>query len=172
MSKEVEKIETRDIYSNDPRFFCDYFKFNLQRGYQYSEICESLGITTRTAHNWENLHLEFQQAIFEGRQNAVEVAENKLMQLVNGFTVVDKKKEIIKTGDEISTKITEITHFIPPNIVAIKFFLVNMRRDRWLPESRIEAQQDLLSLIQNASEKELLEVKQALIEARQKKVSK
>ena len=47
-----------------------------------------------------------------------------------------------------------------------------MRRDRWLPESRIEAQQDLLSLIQNASEKELLEVKQALIEARQKKVSK
>lgn len=170
MSKEVVNVEPRDIYSNDPRFFCDYFKFNLQRGYQYSEICQSLGITTRTANNWKNIHLEFEQAVFEGRQSAVEVAENKLMQLVNGFTVVDKKKEIIKTDDGISTKITETTHFIPPNIVAIKFYLVNMRRDKWLPESRIEAQQDLLSLIQNASEKELLEVKNALIEARTKKI--
>lgn len=171
MTKEVEKVETnRDIYSHDPRFYCDYFKHNMQRGYQYSEICETLGITERTARNWENEHEAFHQAVIEGRQNQVEVAENKLLQLVNGFTIVDRKKEIIKASDEVQTKITEITHHIPPNIVAIKFFLVNMRRDKWLPEARIEAQQDLLSLIQNASEKELIEVKNALIEARKKKV--
>lgn len=170
--KKVEIVEEqiRDLYATDPKFYCDYFKHNMQRGYSFEQVCDSLNITTRTARNWINRHSEFELAIMEGRLPQVEVAENKLLQLVNGFSYVEKKKEKITfSNGESSFKITETTRHIPPNAVAIKFLLVNLARNKWLSESRIEAQQDLLSMLQNASEKELLEVKQALLKAKESK---
>lgn len=165
-----DQIEhAKSLYEQDPTYFCNYFKVNMQRGYSIPDICKTLDISQKTVSSWQNKYLEFRQAIIEGRTSAIECAENKLMQLINGATYVTRKKEIIKGINGTETKITEQTVHTQPSFLAIRFLLLNLRKDKWQAENRIEAQQDLLSIIQNASEQELIAVKNALLEARQKK---
>ena len=159
----------RTLYEQDPTYFCDYFKVNMQRGYSIDDICKTLDISPKTISSWQNKYLEFKQAIIEGRTSAIECAENKLMQLINGSTYITRKKEITNGINGKETKIVEQTVHTQPNFQAIRFLLLNLRKDKWQSENRIEAQQDLLSIIQNASEQELIAVKNALIEARKNK---
>ena len=172
MVKKTEaKLRNREsLYEQDPLFYCEYFKVNLQRGYTLDEIRETLGFSHFCIDQWREKYLEFEQALVEGRTPQIECAENRLLQLVNGFTYIKKKKEITKNyAGEEEVKTTEETITIPPSFHAVRFFLLNLRRDKWSAENKIEAQQDLLSLIQNASENELKAVRQALLEARAKK---
>lgn len=159
----------KSVYEQDPNYYCEYFKVNMQRGYSVKDICKTLNISESTVSRWQTDYLEFRQAITEGRTPAIECAENKLMQLVNGFYYRNTKKEVSNGINGKETKIVEQKTFVPPSIHAIRFLLVNLRKDKWQSENRIEAQQDLLSIIQNASEAELVAVKNALIEARNKK---
>ena len=165
--KQLEK--SRSLYEQDPNYYCEYFKTNLQRGYSINDICKTLEIHPTTISNWKEEYLEFRQALVEGKTPAIECAENRLMQLINGSVYVNRKKEIVNGINGKETKITEQTVHTQPNFNAIRFLLVNLRKDKWQSENQIEAQQDLLSIIQNASEAELIAVKNALIEARNKK---
>lgn len=111
--------------------------------YTVVEICNRVGISESTYHEWKAKKTEFSEAIksaktkFEG--DMLVECERSLVKLIKGFTVQEKRTVTADTGkkDENGKPIVRVKEHVvtdkhyPPSLGAIIHYQTNRDPDRW-----------------------------------------
>jgi hypothetical protein len=103
------------------------------------EIADFFEVNEDTIHEWKKQYPKFSESLIEGKKKAdMEIAKS-LYERAKGFSY---KKEVafkVKQGqhqEKIETiKITEV---LPPDTIAIKYWLNNRNPERWRDKTEVE----------------------------------
>lgn len=124
-SKKIVKAIT-DLHSAD--------------NYTIKEVCEQVGITTKSYHEWMREKPEFKEAV-ESAHDArlmffAKEAKNSLLKKIQGYTVQEKHTTYVDSGKkgENKPKIKEqkvVDKHFQPDTAAIIFTLTNSEPERW-----------------------------------------
>ena len=111
--------------------------------YTIAEICQQVGINTKTYHEWINTHEDFALAVEEAREERMQMmvieAKKSLLKKVKGYEVIESKTVTIpgKKRDEngnpkpIIKEQTTTKKHIQPDTAAIIFTLTNGDPEHW-----------------------------------------
>ena len=88
-----------------------------------SSACESANIARSTFYDWCNNDPDFKQAVDDINEAAIDFVESKLMEKINGITMLDK----VEDGEGVTYK-------LPPSDTAIIFFLKTKGKKRGYSE--------------------------------------
>jgi hypothetical protein len=83
-----------------------------------TNACGSIGLARSTYYNWLNEDSEFKAAVDEIQETAIDFVEGKLMQKIDGVTMLGK-------GDD-----EDVTYVLPPDTTAIIFYLKTKGKKR------------------------------------------
>jgi len=100
-----------------------------------SSACESVGLSRTTFYNYVNEDEDFALAVDEVNEAAIDFVESKLMEKINGITMLGKSG-----GDE-----EDPTYTLPPSDTAIIFYLKTKGKKRGYIE---KTEVDMNNLIQ------------------------
>jgi hypothetical protein len=84
-----------------------------------TSACASIGCPRSTYYNYYNTDPEFKIAVDDIQDIAIDFVESKLMEKINGITMLDKEKD----GETI-------TYTLPPSDTAIIFYLKTKGKKR------------------------------------------
>lgn len=105
-------------------------------------ICKNLGISVASFHNYKNEHVEFLEALKNGKEVIDVMVENALLKSALGYTYNEVTYEAIKIGDgdvEIpGEKIKTVIKEVAPNTTALIFWLKNRKQKEWRDKQDIE----------------------------------
>jgi transposase-like protein len=101
-----------------------------------SEIAKKLGISEATLYNWKLKHVEFLEAIKEGKPIIDSKVEDALLRRVLGYEYEETK--IIATKDGKAVRVEKIRKFVPPDVTAQIFWLKNRQPEKWRDASQHE----------------------------------
>lgn len=107
-------------------------KLNLLRGWARNgftdeQIAKKIGISTPTLYVWKNKYTEIDKALKKGKEIIDNEVEEALIKSALGY-YYDEEKMTIEERDGITTKKKTITKkYIPPDVMAIIYFLNNRR---------------------------------------------
>lgn len=87
-----------------------------------SSACESVDMSRQTYYNWLKEDPEFAEQVDEVQESMIDFVESKLMQKINGITMLGKPGE---SEDE-----EDPTYTLPPSDTAIIFFLKTKGKKR------------------------------------------
>ena len=112
-----------------------------------SDIAEKMEISSATFRRWRNDYPEIAQAFDEGRRVVDEKVENSFIKMCTGYHEKVLKKQKVKRKEyDDRGKVTaeyeefvdvEEEEYIPPSVVAQKFYLLNRMPDRYIPENAV-----------------------------------
>ena len=113
--------------------------------YNISDIARLMGISASTFREWRNKFPEISNAFEEGRRVVDEKVENSFFKMCTGFIQKQEKMQKVrrKEFNENGKVIAEYEEFIPiveeiyipPSVVAQKFYLCNRMPDKYRPEN-------------------------------------
>lgn len=103
-----------------------------------SKACESVGISRDTHYKWLEKDKDYATAINEIVDRALDFAESKLFQLINGVTLPDDKVFLYKGKPVVSKGIKQL----PPDTTAIIFYLKTKGKKRGYIEKSIMGFED------------------------------
>lgn len=83
--------------------------------------CASIGLARSTYYSWLRSDDEFAEAVAEIGETAIDFVESKLMQKINGITMINENAK----SDE-----DDPTYILPPSDTAIIFFLKTRGKKR------------------------------------------
>lgn len=123
----------------------------IQNGYNYSQVCEKLGIHVNVFAYWKRVHPEVKEAIRRGKAPADEKVEQSLFKVATGYTFEEVTLEPkTLTADEIKArsqlenpppipmvKKKIVRKQVAPNVLAQIFYLKNKRPDTWKDRSNV-----------------------------------
>ena len=84
-----------------------------------TSACASIGLARSTYYSWLESDAEFKEAVNEIQEVAIDFVESKLMEKINGVTMLDK----VTDGEEV-------TYSLPPSDTAIIFYLKTKGKKR------------------------------------------
>ena len=92
-----------------------------------AELAEALGVSTFTIKDWRTRHLAFGEACKLGKDAADDRVEMALYNRAVGYTF-DSEKVFCSEGEVVRAAIKE---HVPPDVNAIRFWLMNRRPELW-----------------------------------------
>ncbi|MDZ4179770.1 MAG: hypothetical protein U1E29_11170 [Coriobacteriia bacterium] len=123
-----------------------------REGYTDEEIAARLDppVSVATLSRWKNEHLEFREALNDGKAIVDARVEDSLLQRAVGFTCTDTRLEA--KADEFGRpqkggRVIKTTRHLPPDVTACIYWLKNRKPGQWrdrhdlLPEANKEALQ-------------------------------
>ncbi|MEO7016543.1 MAG: hypothetical protein ABI067_08360 [Leifsonia sp.] len=114
----------KSIYQSD--FAEQAFKYALL-GASEAQIGEFLGVVETTVEKWKKTHVEFRQALYDGKARADAEIAYSLYHRAKGYSHKDIDIRVID-GKIVQT---EITRYYPPDTNAAKIWLHNRQRQLW-----------------------------------------
>ena len=117
-----------------------------------SDIASLMGVSSSTFRGWRNDYKEIYDAFEEGRKVVDEKVENSFFKMCTGFKekIIRvhkiKRKEFNENGkviaeyEELVEK--EEEQYIPPSVVAQKFYLCNRMNDKYRIESGVQSDEN------------------------------
>ncbi len=100
-------------------------------GLTEEQICKNLGISKATMNNYKKDHVDFLNAIKNGKEVAITEIENALYKRALGYEY-EELKTYIKLENGKETKYTEKTKkHIAPDVAACSILLKNKDRGNW-----------------------------------------
>lgn len=138
-AKSGDKVK----FKND---FCRQVYYLCRLGARNQDIADFFKVSLRTIEEWSEgrtvIAKDFQESVLEGRWiSDMKVAET-LGKRAMGYDYVETEiaEHVTRNGGIVET--TKITHkHMPPDTVAIIFWLKNRRRDLWADVNRTEIDQ-------------------------------
>jgi len=132
-------------------------------GLSESQIAFNLGISRATLENYKRDHLDILESLKRGKNQADFKVENSLYKKATGYetkeTVAAKVKDIYydDKGNKCQKErldTVEVVKEIPPDVTAIKFWLINRNKGRWKENpTKVEIDKALLELKKKEAEK-------------------
>lgn len=121
------------------------------KGATNEEIAEAFGISVRTFIRWRKLYPSLDESVFDGKNAADAKVEKSLYQRAIGYKVTDTEKtvDVDADGNSKPVRIKHITKNIPPDTMAIMYWLNNRQRQHW-------SQKQEISLSNGNSEEDVL----------------
>lgn len=104
------------------------------KGATNEEIAQAFGISTRTFIRWKQEHESLDKAVTEGKDIADAKVEKSLYQRAIGYKVTDEDVTVEtdhRTGERRPARVKKTTKNIPPDTMAIMYWLNNRRRTQW-----------------------------------------
>lgn len=92
------------------------------------QIAHNMGIHRDTLNEWKKRYSDISDALKKGKEVVDLMVENALLKKALGFSVEEKRIEILPDGTK---KAVMITKPIPPDTTAQIFWLKNRRPDKW-----------------------------------------
>lgn len=106
------------------------------------EIAEAFGISVRTLHRWKQEYPSFMQALTVGKEAADAKVEKSLYRRALGYDVKEKETlvETDKDGNVKPVKVKEGTKHVPPDTMAIMYWLNNRKKNtgEWSQAQKVE----------------------------------
>ena len=108
------------------------------------EISEELGVKTSTVWRWRSKYPEFCSAISEGKEAWDDRVERSLAQRAVGYSYHSEKVMQFE-GQVVRAQIVE---HVPPDVSAIRLWLMNRRPDKWRDkrEAKLDGSEAFLNL--------------------------
>lgn len=132
-------------------------------GLSESQIAFNLGISRATLENYKRDHLDILESLKRGKNQADFKVENALYKKATGYesreTVPVKVKETYydDRGNKCQKEkldTVEVIKEVPPDVSAIKFWLVNRKQGKWKENpTKVEIDKALLELKKKEAEK-------------------
>lgn len=124
--------------------------------YTINEICENVGISEATYHNWKNDKLEFLECIKKAENKRLELfkveARKSTLKKITGFYYEDSKTVFV--NDNVKEK-TVTKKYSPPDTTMLIFVLKNTDTDNFRDSKDIEfTEKTLLPLLPDISNPE------------------
>jgi hypothetical protein len=146
MGKKREKIETikSEIVAKHPggrpltydeKLHPLLAKSLAAQGKTNMEIAEEMDIAEKTFYQWRSDHIEFSQAILDGKDELINQVEKSLYRKAIGYENKKAVKIFQFQGEEVVVPYTEIIH---PDVTAQKFILSNRRPKEWSEKQALE----------------------------------
>ncbi len=101
------------------------------KGATDQEIATAMGISKRTVERWKKDHESFAKALEVGKESADATVEKTLYMKATGFDVKDVEQFIDRdpaTGEVVSCKEKVFVKHMPPDTMAIMYWLNNRTR--------------------------------------------
>lgn len=100
-------------------------------------IARKMNISPSTFYNWMKEYEEFREAFEDGRRCVDEEVETSFFKMCTGYkeSVSEKKTVTNSKGEETVEVEKEI--YIPPNVAALKLYLVNRMPKKYRPENAV-----------------------------------
>jgi len=98
-------------------------------GATLEQIAERFGVDVSTLYRWRAQHRELADALLEGTSEANARVEEALLKSAEGFHY----DEVIEERDDKDHVLRKkvVNKFLPPNVSAQKFWLINRTKGRW-----------------------------------------
>jgi len=109
-----------------------------QEGIIDRDIAKALGISEDTFYEFQKRHLEFSEAVKEGKRRPNQEVEAALFKIAVGYTAQERHVEL--DAQQKPKKITVIDKVFAPVPVAQIFWLKNRMREKWHDVRQIVAQ--------------------------------
>jgi hypothetical protein len=104
------------------------------RGCIDKELAEFLEINTDTLNEWKKKYPKFKAAIQKGKADADNKVAESLFKSAMGISYTESS---IEESEDGMVK-RETKKFVPPNITAIKFWLINRDKQNWRDKQEVE----------------------------------
>lgn len=114
----------------DPKF-AEVARTMSAMGATDQELAEAFNVDMFTVRRWQVTHADFCKAVTVGTTEADDRVERSLHQRAVGYSYAATK---IMQYEGSPIRVDYVEH-IPPDIGAIKHWLVNRRREKWHPET-------------------------------------
>lgn len=99
-----------------------------QDGLSVLQIAKKIGISKDTLYDWVKKFPDFSDALRIGREPADYAVQNTLFKMATGYYVEEKTEE----KSDLKGRTVKVTRrYIPPNVVAVKYWLDNRMGDKW-----------------------------------------
>jgi transposase-like protein len=130
-------------------------KWIARAGMTDADIARALEISPRTLYKWYKAHPELREAKREGAVLADHRVTDSLYKRAVGFnfteTHVSQETDEL-TGKVVKRKVTKIVKHMPPDVEAIKFWLINRAPSEWRAKvEAIDSADDALLAVLNAA---------------------
>lgn len=111
-----------------------------RNGKTLADMAEVFGVALSTIKLWMREHPEFMAAVSLGREAAADRVERALFERAIGYSWPSEKLLVVSGGQGCGSSVVreDITEHVPPDPVAIKYFLNNRRRKEWAERQQIE----------------------------------
>lgn len=121
------------------------------KGSTNKEIAEAFGISERTFIRWRKKYPTLDEVVLNGKNIADARIEKSLYQRATGYSVTDTEKivDIDQDGNTKPVRIKNVTKHIPPDTMAIMYWLNNRQRPHW-------SQKQEISLSNGSSEEDVV----------------
>lgn len=107
-------------------------------GFINEEIAEKIGVDVSTFYLWQKEKSGFLDAVKVGKEFANARVARALYQRALGFTYESEEIKVVSDGMQMGSSIERVpvTKYVPPDVTAQKFFLVNRDAAQW--KERVE----------------------------------
>ena len=103
------------------------------KGATNEEIAEAFGISTRTLIRWKKDHESLDDAVTAGKHIADAKVEKALYERALGFDTTETERivSVDKDGNPTPARVRTISKHVPPDTMAIMYWLNNRQRGTW-----------------------------------------
>jgi len=103
------------------------------------EICETVGIGTKTFYTWKSDNKEFAHTLKKNKDVADSMVEAALFQRASGYNIEEEKVHFDKDGNV--SRATTHKHFAPDTTAQI-FWLSNRKKKEWKQRNTLDLGED------------------------------
>ena len=107
-----------------------------RKGATDKDLAEVFGVTETTINNWKNVHVEFFEALKNGKSRAVAEVENALFKSATGHYY--HEDVVTKTGE-----VVRVEKYVYPMITAQIFYLKNRASTEWHDRKEVGIEGDV-----------------------------
>lgn len=103
-----------------------------------------------TFYDWKKKYPEISESLKKGKEIVDYKVENTLLKRALGYEATEKIKELKEnpeTGEKELTVVKEITKHIPPDTLALFYWLKNRRPDKWRDKPKGEVADSTIKVV-------------------------
>jgi len=130
---DLQKVGRKEKYNkySHPKII----QYLASQGKTNEEICDIIGITSRTLYDWYKKYPELSQSRKHGADQIDDKVEESLYKMTQGYDTTETHKEVSIGEDNKpipgQTKVKEVKKHIAPSFPATSLWLRNRRPDKW-----------------------------------------
>jgi hypothetical protein len=136
------------------------------------QMSDALDVALSTFNNWKNEHPEFLAQIRKGKEQANAKVAKAMYKRANGIRyeevthetdiVTDTDEDGNKTQREVPKSVKRVTKFIPPDVSAGKFWLVNKQPEVWRDKTEVDTKNQNINMSVEPTPEEAQKIKDML----------
>ncbi|MGL5681680.1 MAG: hypothetical protein ACRDDZ_01330 [Marinifilaceae bacterium] len=145
--------------------YCEQAEKLCLLGATNERLADFFGVTVSTISMWITTHIEFSDALKEGRECADMKVAKSLFQRAIGYEITEtheiNKPVKIDDGEfeTVTIETKRVTKQVAPDVTAQIFWLKNRRPDLWRDRKELDNQVTIQdNTVENMTEEELLEL--------------